>query len=27
VAADFWVPLAPGSTKAVDRKGDVLKKA
>jgi hypothetical protein len=26
-AADFWVPLAPGSTKAVDRKGDLLKKA
>ncbi len=24
---DFWVPLAPGSTKAVDRKGDALKKA
>ncbi len=22
---DFWVPLAPGSTKAVERKGDILK--
>jgi hypothetical protein len=27
VAADFWVPLAPGSTKAVERKGEILKKA
>jgi hypothetical protein len=26
-AADFWVPLEPGSTKAVDRKGGILKKA
>ncbi|HLK64795.1 MAG TPA: family 16 glycoside hydrolase [Bryobacteraceae bacterium] len=25
--ADFWVPLAPGSTKAVERKGEILKKA
>jgi histidinol phosphatase-like PHP family hydrolase len=24
---DFWVPLDVGSTKAVDRKGDVLKKS
>ena len=24
---DFWAPLAPGTTKAVDRKGDMLKKA
>ncbi|MCC7173891.1 MAG: DUF1080 domain-containing protein [Bryobacterales bacterium] len=24
---DFWVPLAPGSTKAVDRKGGMLKNA
>ena len=26
-AADFFVPLAPGATKAVDRKGDVLRQA
>jgi len=26
-SGDFWVPLAVGSTKAVDRKGDMLKKA
>lgn len=26
-AKDFWVPLTPWSTKAVDRKGDILKKA
>jgi hypothetical protein len=26
-AQDFFVPLAPGSTRAVDRKGDILKKA
>jgi len=26
-AGDFWVPLAPGSTKAVERKGDILRKA
>jgi hypothetical protein len=25
--ADFWVPLDVGSTKAIDRKGDALKKA
>jgi hypothetical protein len=24
---DFWVPLSPGSTKAVDRKGEALKKS
>jgi hypothetical protein len=24
-AQDFWVPLAPGTTKAIDRKGDALK--
>ena len=24
---DFWAPLAPGTTKGVDRKGDMLKKA
>lgn len=26
-AQDFWVPLAPGTTKAIDRKGDALKMA
>jgi histidinol phosphatase-like PHP family hydrolase len=26
-ANDFWIPLSPGSTKAIDRKGDILKKA
>jgi histidinol phosphatase-like PHP family hydrolase len=26
-AQDFFVPLAPGSTRAVDRKGEILKKA
>ena len=25
-AEDFWTPLAPGATRAIDRKGDVLKK-
>jgi hypothetical protein len=25
--ADFWVPLDVGQTKAIDRKGDALKKA
>jgi hypothetical protein len=25
-AQDFWVPLTPGATRAVDRKGDILKK-
>jgi len=25
-ADDFWTPLQPGSTKAVERKGDILKK-
>ena len=24
---DFWVPLVPGTTRAVDRKGDILRKA
>ena len=24
---DFWVPLDVGQTKAIDRKGDALKKA
>lgn len=25
-AQDFWVPLTPGATRAIDRKGDILKK-
>jgi histidinol phosphatase-like PHP family hydrolase len=25
-AADFWTPLDVGATKAIDRKGDALKK-
>ena len=24
---DFWIPLTPGTTRAIDRKGDILKKA